>query len=235
MSRLNPVRDWRAPSIAQEVRERIQSAIMAGSIQPGEPLVQEDLCKELQVSRQPVREALKQLESAGLVSVRERTGGYMVRIYSDDEIAENYDLRKLLEGRATYAAALNLDDQGMAGLERAIAAQAAAAASADSSGVMRWNRAFHELVWDSAQRPLHAGLIRQLWSSVTAFTPLLLPERAAQSCEEHRAILEALVARHPVAAAAAMRDHITRAAAQYATDRRQKSAAATSRPGTAGP
>lgn len=221
MPRLNPLHEWRATSVSQEVRERLQAAIAVGVFQPGEPLVQEDLCRELQVSRQPVREALKQLESDGLLSVR-RNGGYMVRIYSEEEIDENYELRKLLEGRAAHAAAGRLDAATVAELERAIEAQDTAAAKGDRAGVVQWNRVFHELVWDNANRPLHAELIRQLWSSVTAFTPLLLPGRAQQSCAEHRAILTELLAGHRAAAAAAMRDHITRAAADYANERRRK-------------
>jgi DNA-binding GntR family transcriptional regulator len=222
MQRPGPFPDGRATSVTEEVRDRIQTAIMAGDFAPGDPLVQDDLSRELRVSRQPVREALKLLESEGLVSVRERTGGYMVRVYTDSEIEENYELRKLLEGRAAHAAARKLGDDRLDQLDQAIAAQEVAAAAEDSSSVMRWNRAFHELVWDGAERPLHAALIRQLWSSVTAFTPLLLPGRAAQSGAEHRAILDQLAARRPAAAAAAMRDHITRAAAQFAAGRRQK-------------
>lgn len=221
MSGLNPLAEWRATSVAQEVRERIQAAIMTGFLKPGEPLVQEDLCRRLQVSRQPVRMALKQLESEGLLSVRGRNGGYMVRVYSEEEIAENYDLRKLLEGRAAHAAAAAISPETAARLQHAIESQEAAARDGDSSGVLRWNRVFHETIWDASNRPLHAALIRQLWSSVTAFTTLLIPERATESCSEHRAILRDLVAGHRAAAAAAMRDHITRAQAQYSNDRRR--------------
>jgi DNA-binding GntR family transcriptional regulator len=221
MSGLNPLDDWRATSVAQEVRERIQTAIMTGFLKPGQPLIQEDLCRQLQVSRQPVRMALKQLEAEGLLSVRGRNSGYMVRVYSEDEIAENYELRKLLEGRAAHAAAQALSPETAAKLQRAIESQEEAVGNADSSGILQWNRVFHETIWDAANRPLHAALIRQLWASVTAFTTMLVPGRAVESCLEHRAILGDLVAGHRAAAAASMRDHITRAQAQYSNDRRR--------------
>ena len=214
-SLLQPIGGRGAPSTLAMVKVRLQEAIRTGELAPGDRLIQEELCQQLDVSRQPVREALRSLQSEGLVAERERGGGYVVRVFTEEEIRENYELRKLLEGRATAQAADDADEAFLRNLEATNAQFRESGSSGDPGGVLEANRRFHSLIWQQAHWPLQASIIGQLWCSVTTFTPLLLPDRARLSFDEHLRIIEALRARDPVQARKAMTEHISRASADF--------------------
>jgi DNA-binding GntR family transcriptional regulator len=90
-------------SLADEIAFRLQTAIVAQRLQPGEWLRQEELCKRFNVSRTPVREALRKLQALRLV-VMVPNRGAIVRIPTRTEIVEVYDLRAELEGYAAKCA-----------------------------------------------------------------------------------------------------------------------------------
>ncbi|UTR10255.1 GntR family transcriptional regulator [Evansella sp. LMS18] len=83
--------------------EFIKKAIILGDYSPGERLTEQNLAKELQISRTPIREAIKRLESERLITPLKR--GVIVRKFSKEDIKQIYDLRALLEGYAAAEAA----------------------------------------------------------------------------------------------------------------------------------
>ncbi|WP_051237203.1 GntR family transcriptional regulator [Ottowia thiooxydans] len=87
------------------VRNRLLSKILSGDLTPGQALREPEIVEELQVSRVPVREALRQLESMGLVVAR-KNRGVSVRTLTDKEVSDLYDFRGLLEGFAGQQMAL---------------------------------------------------------------------------------------------------------------------------------
>ncbi|MFD1038397.1 GntR family transcriptional regulator [Virgibacillus byunsanensis] len=91
--------------------ESIKNAIILGKYEPGSRLTEESLAKELSVSRTPIREALKSLESDGLIISLSR--GMMVRQFSYEDIKQIYDLRSLLESYAAKLAANNRDKEDL--------------------------------------------------------------------------------------------------------------------------
>lgn len=212
---LQPIGGREAPTTSSMVKLRLQEAIMTGRLAPGDRLVQEDLCQQLDVSRQPVREALRALQSEGLISERGRGGGFVVRVFSEEEIRENYELRKLLEGRAAAQAADYADQAFLSDLRGTNAEIDGAGASGDRTEVLEANRRFHERIWEQARRPMQSSIIRQLWCSVTTFTPLLIPDRPRLAVAEHASIIDALQARDPRLAREAMAAHINRAATDF--------------------
>lgn len=209
MVALRPIKPRDALTTAALVKSTLEQAILTGQFAPGERLIQEDLCRQLDVSRQPIREALRLLQSEGLIAERARGGGYTVRVFSEAEIRENYDLRILLEGRAAAHAAAHVDEEFLGALTSMNVELADAVAVGDQARVLDANRKFHRLVWKQASEPLQQAIIGQLWCSVTTFTPLLLPDRAARAVDEHRRIIEGLRRRDEHAARRAMVQHIT--------------------------
>src|SRR5580704_15417594 len=100
------------PSRTVAVLEAIKHAILAGELMPGQALVETDLAEVLGVSKTPVREALKTLAGAGLVTINQYKGA-AVRVVDDEQARHVYDARLLLEPEAlARAVARGHDWQG---------------------------------------------------------------------------------------------------------------------------
>lgn len=95
----------------------IKNAIVTGKYEPGKRLTEEALATELSVSRTPIREAILQLESDGLVTPLKK--GVIVRKFNSKDIRQIYDLRALLESYAASEAAFNRTEEDLKHLEKA--------------------------------------------------------------------------------------------------------------------
>ncbi|HEU5294588.1 MAG TPA: GntR family transcriptional regulator, partial [Burkholderiaceae bacterium] len=91
--------DIRDTSLAKLVRDDVLRAIVLGDLVPGQRINEPDVASRLGVSRVPVREALRELASTGLVAARKHAGVF-VRVLAPKEVADLYDLRGLLDGHA---------------------------------------------------------------------------------------------------------------------------------------
>ena len=91
------LRTLRETSLPKLVRDDLLDAILQGRLQPGDRINEPDVCQRLQVSRVPVREALRELESSGLVVSRKHAGVF-VRQIEAGEVRELYELRSVLDG-----------------------------------------------------------------------------------------------------------------------------------------
>ncbi len=213
-ARLAPITTEAVVSVNDMVTRTLREAILQAKFRPGERLLQDHLAEELRVSRQPVREALRRLESEGLL-IRMPGRSVMVREYSEQEIRENYHLRELLEAEAARLAAERIQASELQELKLLNRTIAAAAASGETWRFLEANARFHRVIHASTRLPTLVRLINQLWIGHAVYTPLLVPGRAAQSVEEHQAIIAALEAHDPGEAAARMRVHIEKGAAEY--------------------
>ncbi len=121
-----------------DILERVRS----GRVEPGQKLVDTSLAGELNVSRMPVREALLRLTHEGyLVGT---TRGFMLPQLSGQDVADIFEVRKLLEPRAAAAAAHAMDDVGLAALEAAYRDARKAVAAKDVAGSMDANTRFRQ-------------------------------------------------------------------------------------------
>ena len=212
--RLAPVTAEVLVSVSQAVTRALREAILQGRLRPGERLVQDELAAELGVSRQPVREALRRLESEGLI-VQLPQRGFAVREQREEDIRENYHLRRLLESEAARAAARCMRPEELEQLRALYRSQELAADEGDAAALVELNEQFHRLVHEASRMPQLVRLVRQLWAGRTVFTPLFVPGRAQRSLEEHRRLLAALERGDPAGAGVAMDEHIARAAEDY--------------------
>ena len=179
----------------------IRDGILDGRYGPGQRLVAEDLAKELGVSRMPVREALHRLEAAGLVAIAPHRGA-MVSELSENECAEIYHIRAVLDGLATRLAAPHLSAADHAQLAQLLDGMDAAVAAQDLGRVLRINREFHTVIWRAARAPRLHELLENLYNASQRFRNIsvLIPGRLDQITHDHRLIAEAL-ARDDTAAA----------------------------------
>jgi DNA-binding GntR family transcriptional regulator len=199
------------PSRTVAVHEAIKHAILTGELKAGQPLVETDLAEVLGVSKTPVREALKTLAGAGLVTMNPYKGA-AVRVVDDEQARHVYDARLLLEPEALGRAVSRGHDWQLA--HEALARADGARDQAERSLA---NRDFHRELYGGCGNPLLVRMLDDLRDqtalvSVAAWrhepdwldTPSWEHEAA-----EHQAILAAAETGDPARAAGLLRGHIT--------------------------
>jgi len=211
---LSPVEGHEFVSAVDLVADSLRRAIARGRIEPGTRLRHEEVAQSLGVSRQPVREALRQLQVEGFV-LRMGSRGYAVREFSKTEVAEAYHLRWLLESEAAYFAAVSDRQESIRPLMLLNSGIQAAHEMQLDAEMTRLNSDFHRLIRECTAMPLLVQLIDKIWVGITVMTPAVIPERGLRSVKEHEAIIAAIRDGRPEEARAAMREHIAAAAIDY--------------------
>ncbi|MFJ8659896.1 GntR family transcriptional regulator [Streptomyces sp. NPDC093795] len=184
----------RRPQTAQQfVLEELRRAITSGELRPGGQIRQDALAARFEVSRVPLREALKALEAEGLV-VHHIHRGYFVAELSLDDLEEIYRIRELLETEAVRMAVRWMPDGTVATLERIQREVERAADEGDVPGMAAANRLFHFTLIEASGMPRLVRLIATLWDSTDAYRSLYYTEgpHRKQAVREHRAVISAL-------------------------------------------
>ena len=140
--------------------ELIRAAILEGRLQPGARLKEEELARELGISRTPVREALLLLQAEGLVESTPNRGA-TVHSHEPDEIEDMYELRALLEGHAARRAASRISAESIVRLQDSNSRFAALRAADDAGELIRENLNFHQVVLDGAGSERLAAMVRK--------------------------------------------------------------------------
>lgn len=149
-----PALGTRVAALPEVVYEHLRDAILRGFYQSGQSLPQEAIAQAIQVSRVPVREALRRLEAEGLVLQRPRRG-YVVASLDPDEIEEIFDIRMMLEARAGNLATQNRTENDIADVYRLLHAMDGITinSAADAQLFAERNRAFHDRLFQASNRP----------------------------------------------------------------------------------
>ncbi|SEL87352.1 GntR family transcriptional regulator [Nonomuraea pusilla] len=205
----------RPPTAQQFVLAELRRAITTGRLRPGAPIRQDALAEELQVSRVPLREALKTLQGEGLVSYQAHRG-YFVETLSLADLREVYRIRELLEEEAVRKAVARLTDADLDRLEETQRDVEDAAARGDVLAMATANRLFHMTLFECAGMPRLTRLIRTLWDSTDAYRSMYYGEGGNRErvVKEHRATLEALRRRAADEAVATLDAHRAHAVAE---------------------
>lgn len=188
---------------------RLHQAIVRGELLPHERLVELELAEKFGVGRAAVRAALARLEQDGLVE-REPNRGARVRAVSEEEAAEMYEVRAVLEGLAAAYAARNATAQDIAVLHAIHTQMLDCFAQDDLLAISDLNAQLHEKLLQIANHQTVTRLIQRLRAQHVRFQyrTILIPGRARQSLAEHSAIIEAVATHDGEAAEAAMRTHL---------------------------
>jgi phosphonate utilization transcriptional regulator len=195
-------------SLTQLVQGELERQILSGELGAGERLNEVALAQRLDVSRGPVREALRSLEEAGLVSF-EKNRGATVRVISAESAVEIYEIRATLEALACRRLAARATPAQIGELRPLVERMDAAAEAADVGAFNRLNIAFHERLVDFAGSRELAVTYRRLVGNLTLFRlrTLAVEGSLRESNAEHRRIVERLALRDP-AAGTLMQEHI---------------------------
>jgi DNA-binding GntR family transcriptional regulator len=185
----------------------IRQLIITGELAAGEQLRQRDLAQRFGVSQTPVREALRRLESEGLV-VGDTHRGFTVVEPDDGPVEENFQIRAALESLGASLAAQKIDAGGIEAL-RDLNDQMRTLPD-DDPRYADLNRDFHFTVYEHAGSPLLLSLMRLLWASLHGGPQV--SRTHAESARQHDAIIDALRAGDAAAASTRTYQHIMSAA-----------------------
>jgi DNA-binding GntR family transcriptional regulator len=208
---------------ADDIALVIEEAIVSGELPPGTVLRQEQLSEQFQVSRTPVREALRRLAALGLVSFVPNRG-VRVRTVSREELREAFLVRAELEGLATGLAAERLTPEDLHELEAAEKRFSRLTAELRSlepgedrrrltGEWVRANHAFHDVIYRAAASPLVERLAksaRRTFSGPAVWAPgdHSIDDLYSLNERQHRAIRSALAAGSAAGAQALAREHV---------------------------
>jgi DNA-binding GntR family transcriptional regulator len=181
----------------------IRELVITGELTAGEQLRQRDLAQRFGVSQTPVREAMRRLESEGLL-VCDTHRGFTVVAPDDGRVEENFQNRAALESLGASLAARKIDAEGLSRL-RDLNETMRALPEGDP-GYAELNREFHFTVYSCAGSPLLLSLMRLLWASLHGGPQVTRTH--AESARQHDEILAALAAGDAEAAAARTYQHI---------------------------
>ena len=185
----------------------LRELVITGELAAGEQLRQRDLAQRFGVSQTPVREAMRRLESEGLL-ICDTHRGFTVVPPDDGRIEENFQIRAALESLGASLAARKIDAQGLARLHDLNDKMRALAD--DDLAYAELNREFHFTVYENAHSPLLLSLMRLLWASLHPGPRV--SRTHAESARQHDEILSALAEGDAAAASARTYQHIMGAA-----------------------
>ena len=199
-----------ATSCGEKVCDTLKARILGFEYPPGQPLTELGLAEELNVSRTPIREALRRLEHEQLVQIIPRKGAIVTGI-SEEDIREVYLIRQGLEGISASRAAGRLSDENLAYLERSLSLAMEKLERGETDAASDAADELHRLILSVGGTPR----IRRMVANLNELTrrlhemALLLPGRLRSSIEEHQAVVNALMSRDDEEAERRIRQHIT--------------------------
>jgi DNA-binding GntR family transcriptional regulator len=194
--------------LREEIKEYLIDAILRGQLRTGDRIIETRIAQDLGVSQTPVREALRDLELLGFVT-SEPFRGTRVRAFTHEELVQIYPIRAAIEGVAARAAATRITTEQLLALEEQIDRMREASELGDEATAIEADIAFHRIIVEASGN----RLLEQFWTSLslatTTFLTFSIHRRAIEGlAARHEPILEALRARDPDRAEAAMRRHI---------------------------
>jgi DNA-binding GntR family transcriptional regulator len=210
-------KNWRYVDMTQpmpdetrlRLRDQIENEILTGALPPGHRLDEVSLATRFGVSRTPIREALFQLASAGLVEIRPRRGAVVAEV-GPERLVQMFEVMAGLEGMAGRLAARRHTEVDRLNLQRAHEACRRAAETGDTDAYYYENELFHMAIYTASHNPF---LIEQCTALHRRLKPyrriqLLVKNRVASSLAEHEAVIEAILDLDGDRAERLLRDHI---------------------------
>jgi len=185
------------------VTNALRDLIIDRQLSPGAPLRQRELADQFAVSYTPVREALRRLESEGLVVTDVHRGAAVARAESD-ALEENYRILAALEALAGSLAVAKMTDDDLAEIEACH--RQVAACRPDDDRLAELNRRFHFRVYECARSPMLLLLMRLLWRSFPGGPQAGRPYQ--ESATQHAQLVRALKRKNEEQVAAIIRDHV---------------------------
>ncbi|HLZ10869.1 MAG TPA: GntR family transcriptional regulator [Chloroflexota bacterium] len=202
-------------ALHNEVYDALRRAVSSGALRRGQRVNEAEIARQMQISRAPVREAIRQLEHEGLLESVPRRGTFVVALTRDD-VEEAYTLRADLEARAVRRTMARLTPETLELLDSLSDKMRSAAAAGNVDRFLEADIQFHRTIVEAAGWPR----LRRIWESLhpqtlTLYTVNTLTDWApVDHARRHDPLLAAIRSGDPDAAAAAIQKHILGVGAQ---------------------
>lgn len=183
-------------SLAEYIIKDLEDKIINGILKPGHRIIEEDLCKSFRVSQSPVREALRTLESQGLIKHEPRKGVTVTKL-SPKEAEDVYRIRANLESLATYLAVKNNDLRVLQKLKKIHARMMKMVSDGEiSTAYFNLNFKFHKTVVDASENQRLIKMVESFTKQVRRYRieVLSVPGRVSASLKNHDAIIRSFEA-----------------------------------------
>ncbi|MFC7397145.1 GntR family transcriptional regulator [Chelatococcus sp. GCM10030263] len=214
-ARVSPVQPIVLASLRDHVHERLREAIIAGRFADGERINERELAKDLGVSTTPVKEALRQLETEGLVRTEPRRGVFIT--FGAQQAEEMSLARAALESMIARLAAKRATAAHVDALRTHVAEMEQATIAGDVERLIALNELFHSQIHEASGcdylRRLQGK--QQMYNHATRLALLGEAEERGRALAEHGAILDAIAVGDQDAAERIMRDHVVRSGQRH--------------------
>ena len=198
-------------SLADQVFEKLESDIISGVYPRGEVLTELKLVEQLNVSRTPIREALRRLEQERLI---EDTGkGSLVLGITDNDLEDIMSIRERTEGLAAYYATINMTDEGRKELSHIVDLQDFYYAKGDSEHLRQVDDEFHSLICRLSCRTVLVDTLIPLHRKTRRYRRIAMEDRqrSGKTMKEHRAMYDAIMSGNAELAMELTTQHIANA------------------------
>ncbi|MBC8791145.1 MAG: GntR family transcriptional regulator [Tagaea sp. CACIAM 22H2] len=184
------------PGLREQVAERLRLAIAAGRFAPGARLIERELCEMMGVSRTSLREALRELQADGLITLQPNKG-LSVSVVTEATARSIYQVRAVLEGLAAREFAKNATPAQMAALRESVDRLAEVYENFSAERFIATKTRFYDILLEGAGNEVAADMLRRIHTRVSQLRVVSLSSaaRAKQSIRELREFLDALEAR----------------------------------------
>lgn len=196
-------------TLSETIRQRLADDILQGIYPPGSRLDELRIAKRFSLSRTPVREALRQLTSTGLVEMRPHRGA-IVSLPSERAIAEMFEVMEEMESACARLAAQRISPAERAEIEAVHKKSAVAVANKDRETYRKLNFSFHDVIYRASHNEFMASTALTIRQRIAPFrrAQFDIGDRLAKSYAEHNEIMQSIVYGDSDRAAAAMRAHV---------------------------
>ena len=196
-------------SLHEEVVKRLRDLIIQGKLRPNERLGERELCERFEISRTPLREALKVLATEGLVELLPHRGARVACLTRAD-VQNMFEVMASLEALSGELAAVRITEEQLAEIDRIHADMVEAYERRDLPRYFDHNQAIHERIIIAGRNPVLREVYHGLNSRIARarYAANMSEERWAAAVREHEALLAALRARDAGGLSAILRDHL---------------------------
>ncbi len=185
-------------ALSDAALESIREAILSGRLKPGERILESHIATQLGISRAPVREAIRQLKSEGLLVSLPHRGTYVIQ-FSAQDAYEIYTLRAVLEGLAVSLVAANPAEQTIAQLQQCVDEMRTAAAVGDAFAMTEADVRFHKTLCHAAQHKRLFEVWMSMNTQIRAFVSMTARQYLTPTdvVARHQALVDAIRERQP--------------------------------------
>ena len=196
-------------ALHEQATQRLRQMLVEGQIAPGAKLNERELCEELNVSRTPLREAIKTLAAEGLVELVPNRGAVAVQL-SETDVHNTFEVMAGLEAASGQLAAQRVTDAELAEIKALHYEMLAAYTRRDLSAYYPLNAAIHRAINAAARNPVLTSTYNQVNARLQAlrFRSNQDGEKWSRAVKEHEAMIQALEARDSAALAQVLTTHL---------------------------